>query len=257
MFLSQRKATSPALRQEVRISTDVFKRFKNKKFLPSRAHRHFESKKTKRKVGLSPSIKQYKLFRHYIYRTIDTKISSLHRNPYLPYFTACVEANGIRYYIKAAHGMAIGTSVSQYRYALSHDTPFKLGDRLDLRSLPTGSLCYSLEMPKINKWRIAEAAGTYCKIMWHDDDLDHTALYIPSKKMLKVNYESMSNVGRVSNYYQNNTVLGNARGTRKKKKKAISVRGIAMNPIDHPNGGRANTRRPMKNPWYKVAKRGK
>ena len=75
--------------------------------------------------------------------------------------------------------------------------------------------------------------------------------------MLKVNYESMSNVGRVSNYYQNNTVLGNARGTRKKKKKAISVRGIAMNPIDHPNGGRANTRRPMKNPWYKVAKSGK
>ena len=42
-----------------------------------------------------------------------------------------------------------------------------------------------------------------------------------------------------------------------KKKKILRVRGIAMNPVDHPNGGRANTKQPLKNPWGKIAKRNK
>lgn len=71
---------------------------------------------------------------------------------------------------------------------------------------------------------------------------------LPSKKFIKLDNLSLCNIGRVSNQLHKLTVSGNARNAIKKTGKVISVRGIAMNPIDHPNGGRANTRRPMRNP---------
>jgi large subunit ribosomal protein L2 len=63
--------------------------------------------------------------------------------------------------------------------------------------------------------------------------------------------------GRVSNRFFKYTRYGSAKASIKKKKKIISVRGVAMNPVDHPNGGRSNTKQPLKNPWGKIAKKGK
>jgi large subunit ribosomal protein L2 len=80
---------------------------------------------------------------------------------------------------------------------------------------------------------------------------------IPTKLFQKLSFFSDCIVGRVSNRFYRFTKNGKASIGIKKKKKVLSVRGIAMNPVDHPNGGRANTKRPLRNPWGKVAKFGK
>ena len=96
--------------------------------------------------------------------------------------------------------------------------------------------------------KVAESAGTFCKILWHEEDADLTAMDLPSKKFIRINNNSYCRLGRVSNAYFNYTKFGNARDAIVKGKKIISVRGIAMNPVDHPNGGRTNTKQPYRNP---------
>lgn len=71
---------------------------------------------------------------------------------------------------------------------------------------------------------------------------------IPSKLFLRIKYTARASLGRVSNTFLKYGTLGNARAGIKKKKNILSVRGVARNPVDHPNGGRANTKQPLKNP---------
>lgn len=257
MFLVRKKPTSPALRWASYTSNQTYKRFRIKKMLPSRNYRGFECKKMNRKSVNRPSTKHYKLSKHYIYATRTATVLSMHKDRSFNYITACITMGQRgKYYVKAADGMATGSSVPYPSFFRKQNSLF-LGNRLNVLQMPTGGLCYALKATLTNRLSIAESAGTYCKVLWHDKDAGVTTVTIPSKQNLRVGLDSMCNVGRVSNIFHQITTLGNARNAIKKKGKIISVRGIAMNPIDHPNGGRANTRRPMRNPWGKVAKKGK
>lgn len=104
---------------------------------------------------------------------------------------------------------------------------------------------------------MAESAGIGCKVYWHERDRGLTYLKIPSNKKVKFSSLYPSRLGRVSNVFFNKTVYGKAGNNRLKKKKFPSVRGIAMNAVDHPNGGRTNTKSPYRNPWGFPAKKGR
>ena len=90
------------------------------------------------------------------------------------------------------------------------------------------------------EYPMAKAAGTFCKILFLNIENLYTFLITPTKSRRRVHLLSSFTYGRAHNIWQ----------------KKINY-GIAMNPVDHPNGGRTNTKRPLKNPWGAPAKKNK
>lgn len=258
MFLARRKPTSPALRWEATTTNKFFRRFRGKKFLPVRSYRGFVDKKIRRKSTTKPSTKHYKLYDYLPLTTNNSSILSMHKSTGVTYLIACIDAGyGGKYYIKASAGMLVGFSTPQVKYPPHGTTPFLIGTKMCLGGVPTGGTCYSLRILGKLKWSLAESAGTFCKILWHELETGNTAMNLPSKKFIKLGTRSVCNAGRVSNQFHKYTVFGNARNSRTKKGKHVSVRGVAMNPVDHPNGGRSNTKQPLRNPWGRIAKKNK
>jgi large subunit ribosomal protein L2 len=75
---------------------------------------------------------------------------------------------------------------------------------------------------------------------------------MPSNKILKVSVKNFATLGIISNVLANKVIIGKA-GINRHLGKRPSVRGIAMNPVDHPHGGRTNGGRPSVTPWGKPA----
>lgn len=127
----------------------------------------------------------------------------------------------------------------------------KLGSRMTLSNIPTGSLIHSLSLFQSNKTTYIRAAGTsglliqkgrtFCKIK------------LPSRVIIEVLISSYATIGIISNTRSNSVILGKA-GKNRLMNKRPKVRGVAMNPIDHPHGGRTNGGRPSVTPWGKITK---
>jgi len=136
-----------------------------------------------------------------------------------------------------------GSLVSCYK------TPeeLSLGNRTLINNIPTGSLVHSLTSVKNSqKTCFARAAGTFCQIIQKGVLMNKVRL--PSGLILTVPKESYATLGVVSNAQHNSIYLGKA-GRNRLKGIRPCVRGIAMNPVDHPHGGRTNGGRPSVTPW--------
>ena len=211
-----------------------------------------------KKSKTKPSNRYYSLKKGIPYMCPATSITSLHKITYSKFFTAQVTTGcGISYHIKLAEGSSIKQMFRQGDFGLTWRNSYLLGERDFLYRFKTGSMCYSLRLLSHHNWRMAEAAGTFCKILWHRDEDTHTAMNTPAKQFVKVNYFNTASFGRVSNKLANKMIHGSFTKAKKNGGYRISVRGVAMNPVDHPNGGRTNTKRPLKNPWNRPAKKGK
>lgn len=131
-----------------------------------------------------------------------------------------------------------------------------------------GILCYLKDIPLVgifsnvtnvcgNKLTYSKAGGTFCKTKKAKKSKHKLILVIlPSKKEVYLNNMSKAYLGKNTNYKVNKLVEGKW-GFSFSKSKKISVRGVAMNPVDHPNGGRAKTVQPERSPWNWVAKKKK
>lgn len=98
------------------------------------------------------------------------------------------------------------------------------------------------------KITFAKAAGTFCKIKkLHKNKKKLILIELPSKKQIYLIKKSIAYIGKNQNYFINKLIDGKFGFTHYNFKK-IAVRGVAMNPIDHPNGGRAKTVQPEKSP---------
>lgn len=127
----------------------------------------------------------------------------------------------------------------------------KVGNIICLKQIPTGSIVNSISYKKKSSVFI-KAAGTYGQII--QKTLKNIKIKLPSSKILVIN--NLSNwaiLGSVSNTDQNSIILGKA-GRSRLLNKRPSVRGIAMNPVDHPHGGRTNGGRHPVSPWGKLTK---
>jgi len=130
----------------------------------------------------------------------------------------------------------------------------KPGNAMPMQNIPVGTIIHNVEMKPGKGGQIARSAGTYAQIIGKDQG--YAQLRLSSGELRMVRAECLATVGAVSNPDQQNIKLGKA-GRKRWIGKRPQVRGVAMNPIDHPHGGgegRTSGGRHPVTPWGKPTK---
>ncbi len=134
------------------------------------------------------------------------------------------------------------------------EVDIKPGNAMPMRNIPVGTIIHNVEMKTGKGGQIARSAGTYVQLVGKDQG--YAQLRLSSGELRMVRSECMATIGAVSNADQKNIKLGKA-GRKRWLGKRPSVRGVAMNPIDHPHGGgegRTSGGRHPVTPWGKSTK---
>ena len=130
----------------------------------------------------------------------------------------------------------------------------KPGNAMPLKNIPVGTIVHTVELKPGRGGQMARAAGTYVQLVGRDAGL--ALLRMSSGEVRMVRTECMATIGAVSNPDQQNVSIGKA-GRNRWKGRRPSVRGVAMNPVDHPHGGgegRTSGGRHPVTPWGKSTK---
>lgn len=125
-------------------------------------------------------------------------------------------------------------------------TDIRLGFRSVLKNLPSGSIISSVGSDSSSKKIYAKSAGAFCQIL--EKRLQSLKIKLPSGKVIVVPNHFEGTLGCIDNIVNKLTVTGKA-GRNRLKGIRPSVRGIAMNPVDHPHGGKSNKGMPQVTPW--------
>jgi large subunit ribosomal protein L2 len=173
------------------------------------------------------------------YRLIDFKrnkegvMGRVERMEYDPNRTAHIalilDADGERRYILAPHDLKVGMEVTA-----GADASIKLGNALPLRNIPVGTVLHALELKPGKGAQLARSAGAYVQLIAREGD--YATIRLRSGELRKVPVECKATVGVVSNGDHNLRSLGKA-GAKRWRGIRPTVRGVAMNPVDHPHGG--------------------
>lgn len=127
----------------------------------------------------------------------------------------------------------------------------KFGYRTELLGIPAGSLINNISINKDSFSKYARSAGTSCQILQKTNFV--SKIRLPSGKILDISNNIFATLGIMSNTKNKLICLGKAGKNRLKGRRPI-VRGIAMNPVDHPHGGRANSGFVYVTPWGRPTK---
>ncbi|MEW6984579.1 50S ribosomal protein L2 [Colwelliaceae bacterium 6471] len=138
-------------------------------------------------------------------------------------------ADGERRYILAPKGLKAGDSIQS-----GIDAPIKAGNTLPLRNTPLGSVVHAIELKPGKGAQIARAAGTYAQLVAKDGA--YVTLRLRSGEMRKIEADCRATLGEIGNAEHMLRSLGKAGATRWRGVRP-TVRGVAMNPVDHPHGG--------------------
>lgn len=157
--------------------------------------------------------------------------------------------DGERRYVIAPNKISIGASVLS-----GPNAPIKIGNTLPIRSIPIGTIIHCVEMQPGKGAQIARTAGAYAVLMARENT--YSQIRLRSGEVRRIHVECRATIGEVSNGEQNLRKLGKAGATRWRGIRP-TVRGVAMNPIDHPHGGgegrTAAGRHPV-SPWGQQTK---
>jgi large subunit ribosomal protein L2 len=134
-------------------------------------------------------------------------------------------------YILAPLGLKVGDEIVSSN---QKDTEVKTGNALLLRYIPSGTLIHNIELIKGKGAQIVRSAGAYAQIMAKEGDFAHIKL--PSAEVRIVSLDCRATVGQIGNIEHETIVIGKAGRSRWLGIKP-TVRGLAMNPVDHPHGG--------------------
>lgn len=163
-------------------------------------------------------------------RDIEARIESVEYDPNRSGFIALVLfMDGERRYVVVSKGVTVGDT-----FIVSENAPVKLGNRLPLKKIPIGTFVYNVEIKPDGGARIARSAGNAAEIIAHDQG--YTSLKMPSSEVRKVLSLAWASIGEVSNDEHKLVVLGKA-GRKRWMGIRPTVRGAAMNAVDHPHGG--------------------
>ena len=163
-------------------------------------------------------------------------------------------------YIIAPDGIKVGDKLIS---SLENEIPFKTGNSTCLKNIPDGMLVHNIELKPRKGAQMARSAGAYARIMAKEDGM--ITLKLPSGEMRMVQENCLATIGTVGNKNHENIKIGKA-GRSRWLGKRPKVRGVAMNPVDHPHGGgegRTSGGRHPVSPWgtptkgYKTRKRNK
>ncbi|MEK7520830.1 MAG: 50S ribosomal protein L2 [Patescibacteria group bacterium] len=193
-----------------------------------------------------------------LYRLVDFKqvkldvparVEAVEYDPYRSAFIARIlYKDGARAYILAVKDMKAGDGV-----VVSENAPLKPGNRLKLKNIPVGYFVHNVEIQKMKGGQLARSAGSYAEILANADGF--TELRMASGEIRRLHWDNFASLGQVSNPDHGLVTIGKA-GRSRWLGIRPTVRGSAMNPVDHPYGGgegRAvrGTRRP-KTKWGKI-----
>jgi len=158
-------------------------------------------------------------------------------------------ADGERRYIIAAKGMVVGQEVMS-----GVDAPIKVGNAKVLRNIPVGSTIHCVEMLPGKGAQIARSAGTSVQLLAREGS--YAQIRLRSGEVRRVHVECRATIGEVGNEEHSLRKIGKA-GAQRWRGIRPTVRGTAMNPVDHPHGGgegRTGEGRVPVNPWGQPTK---
>jgi large subunit ribosomal protein L2 len=193
------------------------------------------------------------------YRLVDFKrrkfdvpgtVERLEYDPNRTAFIALIRyEDGELAYILAPQRLKVGDTVIS-----GERVDIKPGNAMPLKNIPVGTIVHNVELKPGKGGQMARAAGTYVQLVGRDQG--YAQLKLSSGELRVVRGECMATMGAVSNPDQANINLGKA-GRNRWLGKRPAVRGVAMNPIDHPHGGgegRTSGGRHPVTPWGKPTK---
>lgn len=196
------------------------------------------------------------------YRLIDFKrrdfdlpatVERLEYDPNRTAFIALIKyQDGKLAYILAPQKLKVGDTVVS-----GEKCDVKPGNAMQMRNIPVGTFIHNVEMKPGKGGQMARSAGTFAQLVGRDGG--YAQLKLSSGEMRVVPGECMATIGAVSNPDHMNQSLGKA-GRKRWKGRRPHVRGVVMNPVDHPLGGgegRTSGGRHPVSPWGKPAKGGK
>ncbi|ACV59712.1 50S ribosomal protein L2 [Alicyclobacillus acidocaldarius] len=137
--------------------------------------------------------------------------------------------DGEKRYIIAPHGLKVGDVVMS-----GEDVDIRVGNALPLRSIPVGTIIHNIELRPGHGGQLARAAGASAQLMAKEGD--YAQVRLASGEVRKILLSCRATIGQVGNLDHENITLGKA-GRSRWLGRRPTVRGSAMNPVDHPHGG--------------------
>ncbi len=181
---------------------------------------------------------------------VPGKVSSIEYDPVRSAFIALIAyIDGDKRYILAPDGLEAGMSV------MSGDkAPIQVGNALPLSRIPLGTTLHNIELYPGRGGQLARSAGSGVQLLSRDEE--RAQLRMPSGELREVLVECLATIGQVGNTEHQNVDLGKA-GRARWLGRRPKVRGVVMNPVDHPHGGgegkSSGGRHPV-TPWGKPTK---
>ena len=254
MAVVKLKPTSPGNRWTVRVKRDELYKGSPYKPLTTKKNktggRNNAGRITTRHIGGGHKQK---------YRVIDFKRDKdaipaiVERIEYDPNRTAHLALlkykDGERRYILAAKGMSVGTQVTS-----GSQSPIKNGNCLPLHNIPLGTVIHCVEIKPKKGAQLARSAGASVQLLAKDGL--YATLRLRSGEMRKIHLDCKATIGEVGNAEHNLSTIGKA-GAARWRGVRPTVRGVAMNPVDHPHGGgegRTSGGRHPVSPWGQPTK---
>ena len=152
--------------------------------------------------------------------------------------------DGEKRYVLAPLGLKVGDVVES-----GSSADIKIGNTLPIKNIPVGTVIHNIELRPGEGGKLVRSAGVSAQLMAKENE--YSQVRMPSGEVRKIHIECRATIGQLGNIEHENQVIGKA-GRSRHLGKRPSVRGIAMNPVDHPHGGgeaRSTSGRPPTTPW--------
>ena len=185
-------------------------------------------------------------------KDVPARVSAIEYDPNRSALIALlVYKDGEKRYTLAPQGLKVGSEI-----VTSENASLEIGNRLPLKKIPVGTMVYGVELERGGGAKLARSAGAGAIVLAEDGEYTH--LQLPSKEVRKVRSENWASIGSLSNPEHKLLTVGKA-GRSRHMGIRPTVRGTAMNPVDHPHGGGegrtlTGRRRGPATPWGKPAR---
>lgn len=257
-MLKKSKPTSPGVRQIIRVKADYLtKKEPEKKLVISHLRRQGRSKSSGRITVRHKGGGHKKLYRLIDFRRdkfdIPARVVSIEYDPNRNCFICLLYyKDGGKRYIIAPEGIKVGDEILSSQKIIT----LKIGNRLPLKNIPVGTQIHDVELYSGSGGVLVRSAGLSAQVLATEGG--RTQLKMPSGEVRMVKENCLATVGQVSNSEYSAQVIGKA-GRSRWLGIRPTVRGSAMNPVDHPHGGGEGKapiglHRGPKTPWGKQAR---
>lgn len=251
-MLKQIKATTPSLRHKIKLNLPVNKLINKQLSIIKKktGGRNFLGKITTRHIGGGHKQRIKLLDNNIIGLYTQSKVIDFIYDSNRSNYLSLLRTNNNKEYLKLAlEGQKLGDIV--YGRYFPSKKVYNLGETTFIQNIPIGMKISNIELKPNTGFKLAKAAGVFATIIKHDNNF--TTIKLASKKTILIPFDSLCTLGINANINHHNKILGKA-GVKRWLGIRPTVRGEAMNPIDHPHGGETSGGVKLKTIYGKIAK---